>query len=311
MKKKIILFTLVAFIFIYVLLQIIPYGKNKITNAFRIETGSRPLVIAHGGAKLMNPENTWMAYDYAYELGVDVLEMDLQITKDNQLVTYHNNELEDMSNTAGLVSEHNYVDLKKYNFGENFTDLQGYQPYKNLSLEERESFGDSLTPANLEEMFQKYGKDVLYICELKNYGDLGQKSAQKILDLIQQYNMEEYVCVASFDQDTLNYFISIAPDNIITSFDMGTATNFIIANYVGYGFFLNYPQAGFQIPMDKFGIPLATDYLVYKIHHNNMFVHYWTINDVEDMEKCIQLNADGIITDRPDLLIQLLHDLGY
>lgn len=311
MKKKIFYIVIAVFIVVYIVLQIVPYGKNKVDNPFKIEPGSRPLVIAHGGAKLMNPENTWMAYDFAYALGVDVLEMDLQITKDNQLVTYHNDVLQDFSTAHGLVSEHNYVELKQYNFGENFTDLNGNQPYINLTEEERETYGDALTPANLEEMFQKYGKNVLYICELKNYGELGQKSAQKILELIEKYDMENYVCVASFDKETLDYFISIAPDNIITSFDMGTATSFVAANYIGYGIFMNYPQSGFQLPMNKFGIPLDTSYLVYKIHKNDMFVHYWTINEIEDMKKCINVGADGIITDRPDLLIELLNEMGY
>ena len=78
--RKIISKVLLLVLVVYVALQIIPYGKNKIDNPFTKQ--DRPLVIAHGGAKAMNPENTWMAFEYAYELGVDSLEIDLCMTKD-------------------------------------------------------------------------------------------------------------------------------------------------------------------------------------------------------------------------------------
>lgn len=310
-KKKIILLVLSLFIGVYILLQVLPYGKKEIDTPFKIKEGERPLVMAHGGAKLMNPENTWMAFDYAYELGVDVLEMDLQITEDGELITYHNNELEDFSNAEGLVSELTYAEIKQYNFGANFTDLDGNMPYRDLSDEQRVIYGDALVPASLEQMFQKYGPDMLYVCELKNEGELGRKSAEKMVELLKKYGMEDKVCVASFHKDTMEYFLSIAPENTVTSFDMSTATSFVIANYVGYGIFMDYPNNGLQLPMSQKGIPLDLEYLVYKIHKNNMFLHYWTINDIDDMKKCIELGADGIITDRPDLLIQLLDEMGY
>lgn len=310
-KKNIVILILSLFIAIYALLQVIPYGKQNKDTPFKINPGDRPLVMAHGGAKLMNPENTWMAFDYAYELGVDVLEMDLQITKDGELITYHNNELEDFSNAEGLVSELTYDEIKQYNFGANFTDLDGNMPYASLSEEERLNYGDALVPASLEQMFQKYGPDMLYVCELKNEGELGRQSAEKMVELLIQYGMEDKVCVASFHKDTMEYFLSIAPEETVTSFDMRTATSFVVANYAGYGFFMNYDNNGLQLPMSHSGIPLDLDYLVYKIHKNNMFLHYWTINEIEDMKKCIELGADGIITDRPDLLIQLLDEMGY
>lgn len=309
-NSKLIIFLLIA-LALYTILQVIPFGKTKHESLFKIKQGERPLVIAHGGAKLLNPENTWMAYDFAYNLGVDVLEMDLQITKDGQLITYHNSELEDLSDAEGLVSEYTYEELKQFNFGENFMDLEGNYPYKDLSDEERLAYGDSLIPANLESMFEKYGDDVIYICELKNKGELGKKSADKMIELLKKYGLEDKVCVASFNKETLDYFIENAPDNVITSFDMKTATSFVIANYLGYGIFMDYPQAGLQLPMSQSGIPLDLKYLVYKIHKNDMFVHYWTVNEKSEMKKCIEIGADGVITDRPDLLFEVLQELGY
>lgn len=309
--KKYIKWIALCFILVYGLLQIIPFGKREINSPFKIENGERPLVIAHGGAKLMNPENTWMAFKYAYDLGVDVLEMDLRLTQDNQLITYHNDNLEDFSTLSGKPIDYTYDEISMHNFGVNFTDLNGNQPYKNLSEEEFASFQNDLAPATLKDLFETYGDSTLYICEIKDEGERGMRAAEALLDLIQEYNLENEVIVASFNQDVLSYFRSIAPKTILTSFDMSSATDFVIANYAGYGIFTNYDHSGLQLPPSQSNIPLDTSYLIYKIHKNNMFVHYWTINDVDKMKQLIKQGADGLITDRPDLLIDLLSEMGY
>lgn len=307
-KKRWIALT---FLGLYVLLQVVPYGKPTINTPFKIEQGSRPLVIAHGGAKLMNPENTVMAFNYAMDIGVDSLEMDLRLTQDNQLITYHNDYLEDFSTLSGKPIDFTYDEIITHNFGVNFTNLDGNRPYQDLSEEELLSYDGTLAPANLEHLFQQYGDTTLYVCEIKDDGEIGMRAADRLLELIQQYNLEEEIIVASFHKEVLDYFRSIAPDSVLTSFDMSTATDFIIANYAGYGLFTNYKHSGLQLPLSEYNIPLNTSYLTYKIHKNNKFVHYWTINEVDDMKKVIRNGADGIITDRPDILIPLLDEMGY
>ena len=56
---------------------------------------------------------------------------------------------------------------------------------------------------------------------------------------------------------------------------------------------------------------LGNRYLQWKIHKNDMFVHYWTIDDKEDMRYLINNGADGIISDRVDLLLEVLEEMGY
>ncbi len=311
MKKNRKWIILIGVVFVYILFQVIPYGKNHVSTPFKIDPGSRPLVIAHGGAKLMNPENTVMSFTYAYDLGVDVLEMDLRLTSDGELITYHNEDLGDFSDLVGNPSDYTYDEIKNYNFGVNFEDLNGDYPYRDLTNEELLAFEGALAPANVENLFKEYRDSILYICEIKDDGEQGIRAAEKLLQLIQKYNLENVVCVASFNKEPLAYFRDLAPEIVVTSFDMSSATDFIIANYAGYGLFKNYSHSGFQLPLSEYGIPLNTSYLIYKIHKNDMFVHYWTINKVQDMKKCIKNGADGIITDRPDLLIQLLDEMGY
>lgn len=308
--KKKVLTILAVVVAIYAALQVVPYGKNKKETPFMKE--DRPLIIAHGGAKQMNPENTWMAYEYAYSINADVLEIDLCLTKDGILVTHHNDGIDELSNGTGLVSEYTYEELKQFNFGAHFTALDGTMPYASLTQEQLQGeYKDKLHPVAIEELFARYGKEMMYIIEIKDSGDLGRQAADTLLGLIKEYNLEDYVCVASFHHDVMEYINETKDPAIVTSFDMTDATSFIILNYAGFGIFASYAGGGFQLPMEEYHIPLATKYLIYKIHKNDMFVHYWTINTKEEMIKCIKNGADGIITDRPDLLIEVLQEMGY
>ncbi len=310
MKSRTLL-TICIIGFIYVVLQFIPIDNIKYDNSFMVEEGEAPLVIAHGGGKVLNPENTWMALDYAYELGVDVLEVDLHLTKDNVLVTYHNNTLDDLSTASGKVADYTYDELKEHNFGQFFVDLDGNMPYKNLSQEELASYDYALSLASLEEMFIKYGKDVLYVVEIKDDGDLGIKAADELMRLITKYEMEEYACMASFHPEVIAYINDNKTTNMINSYDFDTSLMFVIASLVGFDYFMDSPSHGFQLPTSEYSIPLTSPYLLSKIERHDKFIHYWTVNEIDEMMLCIEANADGIITDRPDLLIPLLEELGY
>lgn len=308
--RKIITKVLLVLLVVYVALQVVPYGKNKIDNPFTKQ--DRPLVIAHGGAKAMNPENTWMAFEYAYDLGVDSLEIDLCMTKDGILVTHHNTTIDATSDHSGNVYDYTYEELQQMNFGADFTALDGSQPYASITHEQLQTeYKNKLHPVDIEELFQRYGNTILYIIEVKDEGELGVQAAETLLSLIDEYDLESYVCVASFHEDIMEHINAVKSDTVVTSLDMGKATDFVILNYAGFGIFGNFAGAGFQLPMEEYNVPLATKYLIYKIHKNDMFVHYWTINTKEEMRICINNGADGIITDRPDLLYEVLEELGY
>lgn len=62
----------------------------------------------------------------------------------------------------------------------------------------------------------------------------------------------------------------------------------------------------FQLPIKQMGVPLNTQWLVNSAHKHNVAVHYWTINDVSEMQHLIDIGADGIMTDYPHLLRQVL-----
>lgn len=309
--KKIVIVLLVV-VGIYGLLQVGPYKgySGNQDNAFCVADGEAPLVISHGGAKELYPENTVYAFEQSFEMGVDVLEMDICITSDDVIITQHNTTVDAYTEFEGLVSDYTYDEIVSMNYGYDFTDLDGEYPYRDADLIDEEILS-KLVPMKVDDLFSTYGTDILYIIEVKNEGQLGYDTASQLLDLIYEYELEDYVCLASFHLDVIEYILSVKSDDIILSMDLTTATDFVTYNYAGIGAFYSWDFGGLQLPTSYGGIPLDNFYLEYKIEKNGMFVHYWTINDKETMIDLIKLGCDGIITDRPDLMFEVLEELGY
>ncbi len=307
-KKGLVLILVLIFAIIYVLLQVLPYKGFNGSSNFKIDEGAAPLIIAHGGSKHLYPENTIMAFEESYAMGVDVLEMDLCLTADGVMLTHHNLTVDATSNATGEVNDFTYDEIIAMNFGYNFEDLNGEKIYQN---ETDSAVLERLVPMTVEQMFEAFGTDVLYIMEIKDGGKTGITAAEELNRLINEYNLQEYVCVASFHNEVMEHFKTIKHVDVDISMDFDTSTNFVIANYAGFGMFTNYEHAGLQLPMSEYNIPLDTSYLVYKAHHNNMFLHYWTINEKEDIQKLIEIGCDGIITDRPDIMFEVLAEMGY
>lgn len=294
-KKRTILLII---IFIYVLLQFIGFNTNsKTSNAFKAKNGF-PLIISHGGSKQLFPENTVFSFEKTMALGeIDVLELDLRMTKDHILVTHHNETIDETSDGIGRVQDYTFEELKKFNFGAKFRDLNGNYPY----LEKK----DTIVPMALDDLFKQYAKKVLFIIEIKDEGELGKIAADQIKMLLDKYDIVKDVVVASFSKENYTYYKSIMNKDSITSASEEHAKTLVYSMYGGYDFgYTNYEVEGVQFPLFQI-VPLDTSYLIYKMKKHDLFVHYWTINDVKTMKELIDKKVDGIISDRPDLLIQL------
>ena len=94
----------------------------------------RPLIIAHRGGSIIFPENTMVAFDGAAKLGVDVIEMDFQLTSDNKLVTMHDDSVDRTTNGTGLVRAMNLEQIQNLDASTNFLDINGENPWNNTHL---------------------------------------------------------------------------------------------------------------------------------------------------------------------------------
>lgn len=285
----------------YLLLQFYPLSVRNKETKFIKDDMEDPLVIAHGGAKKLYPENTILAFEKSIEMGVDAIEMDVRLSADNVLCTIHDEDISTYTNHKGKVQDYTYDELSFFNFGYNFKNLNDEYAYRFVS-------DGKLIPARIDELFKHYGSSIYYVLEIKEEDERGKQAGKSIYDLIVQYDLIDYCIVASFDYDTMQYFQSINQANITCVMDYKHSKDFVVASYIGYDFIKTYSMDGVMFPLMERDIPLDDWYLIHKIHRHIMFAFYWTIDDEKTMRELIGKQADGIITDRPDLLLEILNE---
>ena len=267
----------------------------------RFLTGDgRPWILAHGGAKALFPENTLVAFDGSMAIGVDVLEIDVCMTADEVLVPHHDLTIDATSDGEGEVIGFTFEELQFFNFGHDFTDLDEQQPYRD----------NPVRIPSLEAVILRYA-DVEFVLEIKNRGENGRRAAEVMWELIRATGIEDRVVVASFHQDVLDYFVEISEGSIPVSGAQEETEDFVFSGLSGMEFLYGPEAVLLQIPRSSAGISLDTRRLIESAHRRHMAVHYWTINDPDEMRRLIELGADGLITDRPDLMRQVLQEMGF
>jgi len=300
--------------FVLFTLAFLPKPQFEKENPFK--SNGKPLVIAHSGG-MKYPDNTLKNFDFAYQLGVDVLEMDVMMTLDGVLVLLHGENVtgntRSHSNCDTVVWKETYAYLlNTCNFGYLFQDALGNYPYQDLTSEEWIS--EKVHLATLTEVFEAYGNTILYNIEIKADSDAPRiETADALYTLIDAFNLQDYVLVAVAFDDISQHLVSNYPD-LYVSTSYGSAQSMIIGIYSLTSIFQSRPKfAAVQVPT-SYHLPvintlrLDTRHLIRTLNQHNMAMHYWTVNDEKTMRHLISLGADGIITDDIELLMSILNE---
>ncbi|WP_420642223.1 glycerophosphodiester phosphodiesterase [Candidatus Leptofilum sp.] len=255
------------------------------------------MVIAHQGGEWLRPSNTLAAFDHAVELGVDVLEMDIHQTKDGVIVLMHDDTVDRTTDGRGTINEMSFAEIRALDAGHYWTDDDGATyPYR----------GQGIQVPTLEEIFQNYPNMRMNI-EIKQETP---SMVRPFCQLIRDYNMEEKILVATFHQATVEEFREVCP-HVITSMVEPEIQLFFGLNTVFLGALFQAPGTAFQVPRTS-SLPIIgevdvlTERFIRVANSHNIQVHAWTINDPAEMERLIGLGVNGIITDRPDLLLEVI-----
>ncbi|MDR7077072.1 glycerophosphoryl diester phosphodiesterase [Neobacillus niacini] len=290
---------IVAAIFIFLLvINLFPVKQIKQKAFFN---HNRPLVIAHQGGELLAPSNTMTAFENAAKLGVDVLETDIHITKDGHLVAIHDPTVDRTTNGKGAVADLTLAEIQELDAGYHFKDLEGKYSYR----------GKGVYIPTVDEMFQAFGNMKIEI-EIKddNPPERIDEISSSLWNLIEKYQMEDKILIAAFDQDILTTFEKYAKGRVAISAGRQEVKSFVVF----HKFFLRnlyVPKVdAFQLPVEDSGFDLTDKRLINGAHRLGMEIHYWTIDDPRTMEQLIDAGADGILTNRPDLLLKLLEEKG-
>ncbi len=251
-----------------------------------------PLVIAHQGGDGLWPGDTLFAFQNAVELGVDVLEMDVHVTKDSVLVLMHDEAVDRTTDGSGEIESMSLEELRKLDAGYDWsTDDGATFPFR----------GQGVTIPTMEEVFAAF-PDMHMTIEIKK---TNVSMAKPFCDLIRKYDMQDKVLIASFHDDRLKEFRETCPE-VATSSAKNETTAFVLLTKPFLGSFYSPKFFSLQVPEESSGITVMTPAFVKAAHERNLAVEPWTINDAETMKKFIGWGVDGIITDRPDIMLEVL-----
>ena len=254
----------------------------------------RPLVIAHQGGDGVWPGDTMFAYENAVKIGADVLEMDAHITKDGKIVLMHDEKVDRTTDGTGLIEDLTLDQLKQLDAAYKWSDDGGNTfPYR----------GQGIQVPTLEELFQKFPQ-TRYVIEIK----LTENPIDKPLcDLIRKHNMQDKVVVASFHDQAMQNFRATCPE-VATSASRGEVTKFVLLGKVLLSGLVAPQYESIQPPYDPAeskNISIMTERFIREAHAKNLAVEPWTVDDPELMKQYIEWGVDGIMTDRPDLLVKV------
>lgn len=252
-----------------------------------------PLVIAHaddaGGG--LYPGNTLLYLQKMVEQGVDVLELDLNLTADGHLVMMHDTSVDRTTEGSGMIRDLTLAQLRELNVAHNWTQDGDIYPYR----EQPQRI------ATIDEVFAAV-PDTPIIIELK---DSAPQAAQVLCESVRRFERQRGVIVSSFRQPLIDEFRRLCPQ-VATGAAMRDALVFYAAQLVGAERLLSPRFQTMQLPMRWNGIDVFSARLLRAAKSLGMHVSVWTVNDPADMQRYIELGVDGILTDRPDRLHTLL-----
>lgn len=234
-------------------------------------------IIAHRASATHAPENTLAALDYAILSGAHMAEIDVQQTKDGEIILMHDANLKRTTGFNGKVSEATYSDIQTLEAGNWFSSEFDGEPVPTL-----------------EEVLQRSKGQITLMIEIKAK-DHPVDVARKVIELIEAYNMEKECLIGAMDYRVLQAVKMINPK---------IQTVYITA--LAYGDYQDLEDVDYYSIEASF-ISYA---LIDQIHRSGKQIYAWTVNKESTMQSMISMQVDGIVTDDPVLLQNQLTDIS-
>ncbi len=249
-----------------------------------------PMVIAHQGGDGLRPSNTLLAFQHAVDLGVDVLEMDVHQTRDGTLVLMHDATVDRTTDGSGALADLTLAEVKTLDAAYRWPYDGSNPPYR----------GRGVRVPTLAEVVERF-PGLRYNVEIKP--DAGVAATALCAELV-ALRAASRTLVASFHEAALEAFRAACP-GVPTSAYSAEVRWFYVQYRLGLAAVARPTMAALQLPMRRDGYDF-TDPDFMAAAGARLHLDYWTVNDVEDMRLLLARGAGGIITDRPDLLLDVL-----
>ena len=298
MTRKFILYSM-PFLFLFLSMAIFEpwiYRNMIVSSKIDAELKEREFeVIAHKGASGIAPENTLAAFAMALEMGVDMVELDVRQTKDEEIVVIHDETLDRTTNGKGLVHDYTLEEIKQLDAGSWFDP----------------EFSDQRVPTLKEVLDTIKGKCKVLI-EIKHtdhphYEDF----AEKLIDVIKkEKNGFEWCILQSYEMEYLEaaheYDHRVQTKKLLIGEDSTPLFAFYIETKMHLG--RASKEGGRLLALNPEYTTLSTR-RVFRMHARGFKVYTYPVNDRKDMIRMLHMGVDGIITDYPERLLEIKKEI--
>lgn len=274
------------------------------------------LIISHRGGAAENTENTISAFQHSMSIGVDVIELDVHITKDRKVVVSHDNSLARLAGVDKLIGDLNYHELPPLE--ENIYVL----PYSKDKLEASKKNDEKSAPKKiplLEEVLEEFPTIAINLDIKINNDEL----INQVSTLLKKYNREHMTTWGSFNESVTKKCHKLNP-NVPLMFSLGGVIRLFFLISSGLLPFVPIKESYFEILMPNsmiknkdlpiivrtglwfFKLIFIRKSLVRHLQKRGLLVYYWVLNTEEEFEAAFNIGANGIITDYPSRLVDYL-----
>ncbi len=255
--------------------------------------GSWPVNVAHRGASARVPENTLDAFRTGLELGAGALELDVHMTRDGHLIVIHDDTVDRTTDGTGAVAGMTLAEIKALDAGYRFSvDGGATHPYRGLGLRIPE-FGEVYkefpeTPINVEIKPRRSGME------------------EAVMRHIQDAGAESRTIVAAADHEVMTCFRRASANRVPTAASRTEIRAFYILSSLFLEGWVHPAYTALQVPNSYRGALVVTRRFIQAAHARGARVDVWTINESSEMRRLLDLGADAIMTDSPDVLAEIL-----
>ena len=240
--------------------------------------GPVPLAFAHRGGTEEHPENSMAAFHHASMLGFRYLETDVHLTIDGVVLAFHDYTLDRVTDAEGRISDLPAAEVAR-------ARIAGTEPIPTL-----DELLEALPAARV------------------NIDPKDDRVVVPLAEVLRRHDALDRVCIGSFSDRRLRRLRELLGDRLCTSAGPVATAGFRLAS-------LGLPVPPgvhdcLQVPVRQSGIPLVDRRFVDLAHRRGLQVHVWTVDEADEMRRLLDLGVDGIMTDRPSVLRDVLRARG-
>ncbi|WP_456279508.1 glycerophosphodiester phosphodiesterase [Bacillus sp. AK128] len=294
--KKLIIYTLGTGITLLIVISTIMVTKTPVSQSTISTPETEILNVAHRGASGHAPEHTLLSYEMGEEMNGHYIEIDLQMTKDGELIAMHDEKVDRTTDGTGVVKEMTLKEIKALDAGSWFNET--YPEYA------KEEYVGIEVPT-LREVFDQFGTDANYYIETKSplvYPGMEEELLQVL---------EEYKLTGENGHSSQVMIQSFYPESLAKIHKMNPELPLIQLIYYSTPAQISDDQLR-SIKEYAAGVGMSflqiNEEYVKKVRESGLLIHPYTVNTTEDMRKAVEWGVTGLFTDFPDRFDEVLQE---